>query len=202
MKYAFDCTQLSAANQSQGCDSYNEMVVKADKDITDTFQLSSDVLVCFRPQEDTFFIFSYSVPDDDQYHHSTTVKNKLEADAFLSFSRYKDGVLDDSNSFFGTWTKFVNLSTFPASFRAKNNDGSYGSIDGSEVSYNSEFKNLNNTKTSYNIQIRLSTLRFSETFTAEDAAPAKSAKSPAPAAAPTQSRLGYGGYCAHFRSGT
>lgn len=202
IKYTFDCTQLSAANQSQGCDSYNEMVVKADKDITDTFQLSSDVLVCFRPQEDAFFIVSYSVPTDSEYSHSTTVKNKLEAYAFLSFSRYKDGVLDDSNSFFSTWVKFVNLTAFPASFKAKNKDGSTGSIDSSEVSYNSEFENLNSTKTSYNIQIRLSTLRFSETFTAEDAAPPKPAKSPAPAATPTQSRVSYTGYCAQFKPST
>jgi hypothetical protein len=202
INYTFDCKKLSPANQSQGCDSYNEMVVKADKDITDTFQSSSDVLVCFRPQEDTFLIVSYSVPDDDQYHPSSTVKNKLEAEDFLSFSRYKDGILDDSNSFFGTLVKFVNLTTFPASFRAKNNDGSSGSIDSSEVSYNSEFKNLNNTKTSYNIQIRLSTLRFSETYTAEDAVPPKAAKSPTPAAAPPQSRIGYTGYCAQFKPAT
>lgn len=195
--YTFDCTKLSFANQSQGCESYNEMVVKGDKDITGAFQSSSasDVLVCFRPAEDVFFVISYKVPDDAEYHRANT-PNIFEAVEFLFYSRYKDGVLDTSGLSYGAWTKIPNIAV---SFSAKDKDGSYASINSSEVSYGSSFLNLNNTKTLYTVQIRLSTLRFSETYTFQEAPPPKPAKSPAPPTPPSQNRIEYTGYCAAFK---
>jgi hypothetical protein len=190
-------------NQSEGCDSYNEMVLKADKDIADAFDpsITSDVLVCFRPHEDVFFLISYHVPYEADYRPSTTLKTKLEANTYLAFSRYKDGVLEDSSFSYGSWTKYANLPTILPSFRATSNNGSSASIDSSEVSFNTEFKNLNGTNTSYNIQIRLSTLRFSENYTAQLSAPGKPMKSPPTTATPTESRITYNGYCGHFKPG-
>jgi hypothetical protein len=88
MNYTCDCKKLAPANQSQGCDSYNEMVIKADKDITGLFQFTAttDVLVCFRPAEDVFFIISYRAPRDTEYHPSKT-PSILEAPSFLSYNR-------------------------------------------------------------------------------------------------------------------
>jgi len=194
----FDCTTLPPGSKSQGCQSYNEMVTKGDKDLVNLFNASTpnDVVVCFRPDEDLFFIISYNVPSDTEYRPNAA-KNELQVFSFLSYSRYKDGVLDTAGYSFGKWSKIPNFN-IPATFAGQGKDNA-ASISDSEASYSSTFQNLSNTKTNYSVQVRLSTLRFSESYTFQETLPpTKPGKAPAPAPPPTSNRIGYSGYCAHF----
>jgi hypothetical protein len=186
--YKFDCSTLSYV--SAGCASFNEMVAKMDKDILSTLN-GNEAFVCFRPDEDVFFVISFQVPDDSEY--SPITLGSREAAGVIGYDRFKDGVSEDTDIVFGKWKKLRSTAATPY-FASDPKSQSYAAINDTEVSYHASFQNLQNTKTAYDFQIRRSTLRFSETYTFPAERDPKK-----PASAPTSDRAEYTGYCTEFK---
>lgn len=196
--YVYDCTKLPYV--SAGCPSYNEMIVKGDKDLFGLIN-GSHVFACFKPDEDVFFIASLIEPYPGEYTaRSPASANNLQSTGIFSYARFKNGVQEDANTVTGLWrkTKLLNDATFSASAKDDQNSAHAGAND-SEISYDTSFRSLNNTRTVYALQIRRSTLRFSETYTTSDVSPEnKPGKLPAQPQMKAQAESGASGYCAEF----
>ena len=193
---AFDCTKLPYA--SAGCQSYNEMLTKGDKDLFGLVN-GSHVFACFKPDEDVFFVVSLIEPYASEYTApSRTAADNLQSTGIVSYARFKNGVQEDANTLTGLWRKFkvTNVTTFSAkddqnTTRAAAND--------TEISFDHSFRSSNNTRTVYALQIRRSTLRFSETYTASEIPPAsKPGKTPTQPQTKAPNQIASGGYCAEF----
>src|SRR5947209_17377497 len=83
--YVFECSKLPTP--SPGCKSYNEMVVANDKDLLSWLKENSS-FVCFRPEEDVFFLLGYS---NSSYAEFQQVGSVYEEMATVYYSRYKNG---------------------------------------------------------------------------------------------------------------
>lgn len=195
--YAYDCSKLPY--DSPGCKSYNEMIAKKDKDVLGALSGSGagTVYVCFRrdsfdENHDVFFIASASAPDNLV---PTAPKSSFSSTpGYFSYQRFKDGEEDDQEFLLGKWTKF---GTMDPTFIAQNNPpDTSATADEGQIAYTNSFKNLAGTTTAYNMQIRRSTLRFSESYTFPQMA-AQNRKTAATAASP-QMRSDITGYCADF----
>ena len=193
--YVYDCTKLPYV--SAGCPSYNEMITKGDKDLFGLIN-GSHVFACFKPDEDVFFIASLIEPYPGEYtSRSPASPNNLQSTGIFSYARFKNGVQEDAKILTGLWRKTKLLND--ASFSAKDDQNStHAAASDTEVSYDSFVRSLNNTRTVYALQIRRSTLRFSETYTTSDVPPEnKPSKLPAPPQTKTQTESA-SGYCAEF----
>jgi hypothetical protein len=196
--YAYDCTKLSYS--SAGCQSYNEMVAKGDKDLLGLIN-GSHVFACFKPDEDVFFIVSLVEPYPSEYTaRSRASANELQSTGIFSYARFKNGVQDDANTLTGLW-KEVKL-TRVATFSAKDEQSAtHAAANDTEISYGNSVRSPDNTYTVYALQIRRSTLRFSETYTASEAPPeGKPNKPPTHPQPKPQTRTGSNGYCAEFNA--
>jgi hypothetical protein len=191
--YSFDCAKLSYP--SEGCKSYNEMVAKNDSDVMSSIKSASIAYVCFVPDDDEFLITTFGRPEEASYTPKTMNLNILEASDLFSYSDFKNGVIERADATFGKWTKIKNFSMNP-SFEGKSGSETNVSISDAEVYYETRFQNLNGTTTTYTLQIRRSTLRFSESFKwpqlAEDR---KGTKAPTKAA----DQFTINGYCTEFQ---
>ena len=188
--FSFNCTTLPYL--SEGCTSYNEMVAKQDKDLMGALK-NGTTLVCFRPGEDVFFLISHNRPGDGDFSKSPN-PNTLHAFGFLAYDRYKDGVLDYDAWLIGDWTK-SKLLDVPASFVAADKGTNANAIvTETEIAYSYTFENLSHTKTNYSVQVRESTLRFSETYTFPDLPTPNTPR----AATPSETQANYTGHCAEF----
>jgi len=185
--YSVDCSKFSL---SPGCKSFTELVDSKDKDILD--RLVGDSFVCFRPDEDVFLIASYLKPDESAYLR--TGKYTSEQTGIFFYNRFKEGLTDDYETAYGTWTKNT-VAGEDVRFSAKPPYSAL--IDAGEVSFSYQYKNMRGTNTSYLLQIRKSTKRFVETFDADDLPVSDKNKSATqkPAGA---SRYENTGYCAEF----
>jgi hypothetical protein len=171
------------------------MISSNDTDVIGSLKSSSDAYVCFIPDEDTFFIVSFKEPGETEYVPTST-KGLVEAPQFFSLSKFKDGVEDSSMFLFGKWTKFKALS-FDPTFAAKDDkDQTHAGISDTEVDYDHTYQNLSGTQTTYALQIRRSTLRFSGTYTfPESPDDSKGSKPPTK----SQDRVTENGHCIEFK---
>lgn len=185
--YAYDCSTLSSAYASPGCASYNQSIVKQDKDVMSTLKENDIKLVCFRPGKDFFAIIAYNNP----FILAPDPKNSNVSDAygFGTYSSYKNGVRSSSEVFSGEWSNLKGDRTPTFHGNGVLNPHSRLTVTDAEVDYYTDYRNLKNTTTSYTVQVRLSTLRYGETFSA--------AKSQAKTA--TRTQISYSGYCAEFK---
>jgi len=202
--YLYDCTKLPYA--SAGCQSYNEMLAKGDKDLFGLIN-GSHVFGCFRPEEDVFFIVSLVEPYPSEYTaRSTVTPNNLQSTGIFSYARFKNGVQEDANTLTGLWKKLklMNVATFSAK---DEQNTTHAAASDSEISYDNSVRSPNNTRTVYALQIRRSTLRFSETYTTPDVSPdSKPSKTPTrpqtnvqvQTQTQVQTPIGSSGYCAEF----
>ena len=175
--------------------SFNEMVIKGDKDILSYLDTNNYVYTCFRPAEDVFIILSYHEPFDFQYKKDA---EGLSASGFIKYVRFSEGLVEDFRVSRGTWFKIAADDTDIA-FSAKDATGKTNVvfIDQSQISFDYTYTNTQRNKVMYSYQIRRSTLRFLESFTWEEPAIPKTAKTPAqPASQGTSSNSGY---CAEFK---
>jgi hypothetical protein len=191
---AYDCTKLPYA--SAGCQSYNEMLAKGDKDLLGLIN-GSHAFACFKPDEDVFFVVSLIEPYPSEYTaRSGASPNNLQSTGSFSYARFKNGVQDGANTLTGLWRKFklTNVTTFSAKDEQST---THAAANDTEISFDSSLRGPSNTRTTYALKIRRSTLRFSETYTASDVSPG-SKPSKTPTQPPTKTQVGSGGYCAEF----
>jgi|SRR5580700_7812787 hypothetical protein len=191
--YAFNCTTLQLP--SEGCTSYNEMIVKKDQELMEFIDNMDHVYVCFRPMQDVFLFFAFKTPGEAKYKMGSS--GYLEADGQMVYFRYTDGLLEDSKIGNGKWTKF-SIKGGPVFFTR--GDGEIkSSVSDSEFSVSYTFPNLTHKTTNYSASVRRSTLRFSEEYTFPQTATTskKGAKQEPPPE--TDDRLSYAGYCAQIK---
>jgi hypothetical protein len=193
---AYDCTKLPYA--SAGCQSYDEMLAKEDKDILGLVN-GSHVFACFKPDEDVFFVVSLIEPYPSEYTaRSGTSPNNLQSTGIFSYARFKNGMQEDANTLTGLWRKFkpTNATTFSAK---DDQNTTHAAANDTEISFDHSFRSLNKTRTVYALQIRRSTLRFSETYTASEVPPnSKQSTKPTEPKTKAQAQTGSAGYCAEF----
>ena len=176
------------------------MITAADPDIISATQ-SRTAIACFRDYADKFFIVAYSVPMYDVEFRPTKIEGWLQAYGTAIFSSYADGNSDDYRLVRGSWSKSKDDAIGEAMFESFKGPPQMMQVQitPSEIGLAFQFQNLANTTTSRTIQIRRSTLRYSDTLDAPDTVTPKgkaSAKAPAPPpAAPVTTRTTFSGHC-------
>jgi hypothetical protein len=194
LPWAYDCSHLPY--QSEGCKSYNEMISKGDKDLASALKGDVHAFVCFRPGEDAFVLVSFSDPAESAFTPDSP-KAPPRAYGYLTYVRIKSGVTDDVETPIGRWTRWPEVGP-SAFFSTPNNVNPTATISDTEIDYNHSYKNLAGTTTQYSLQIRRSTLRFTETYTfPEPATPAKSKQPQTATHSENQSTTT--GYCTEFQ---
>jgi hypothetical protein len=181
---------------SQGCKSYDDMIMSRDKELIEFIDNESDMYVCFRPNVDVFFLLGFKKPSESRFKTGNT--GYPEATGQGLYFRYSDGVLDDSKIVNGVWRRFTPKDG-PVFFATPASD-THASINDSELSVAYTFTNLSHKTTEYTVTVRRSTLRFSENYTFPQipVASKKGAKQEPPPE--TDDRLSFNGYCARIKS--
>jgi hypothetical protein len=157
--YGADCSTM----RSPACYSYDEMVVKGDKDLVGSIRSSDNAFVCFREGEDTFLLLTFHIPDKIAFTPSG-IKGYKQSSGVVAYSTYKQGVMDDFRLASGMWLRSDDDSEAPT-FSSYKKDEDQALFSDSEVGFYFKFTNLNHNQTDYALKIRRSTLRFNETFT-------------------------------------
>jgi hypothetical protein len=158
-RFRVDCSMMGTA---PGCKSYNEMVEANDKDILDYLKEGS-ALACFRENEDVFTLIAFDEPGHELYTKDLK-SGLLKTFGLVFYLRFSNGLSDDFRMSPGTWTLSPNSELSAASFDANQGTPVQASVESSEVSVYYSYQNLAKTTTKYGIQIRRSTLRFTETW--------------------------------------
>jgi hypothetical protein len=154
--YTVNCSTVGPS--SEGCTSYNEMVKKKDKDIVDLLGYHTlKSIVCFRPHSDGFFIIQFTRPEYRKYTKSTS--GLYEAPTTLGYSLFQDGQMLDFEAMEGMWTT-TDVKTDPPMFKA----GEMVHMNENEVFMIRSYKNEVSLPVEQLLRIRLSTLRFVESF--------------------------------------
>jgi hypothetical protein len=183
-----DCQKVKAI---QSCQSFNEMVASHDKDLTDLFKGAG--VVCFRPDEDVFFLITF---DDGPILDETKKPPSTFGAAF--YQGYQSETSDNSKAVYGKWTKPFGALLFTSTSPGNVNT----TIDDSEIFFAFEYKNIGQGITNYSVQVRRSTLRFLETFEwtlPKDNKPAKTApKAPSIKPEMETKKITNSGYCNAF----
>jgi hypothetical protein len=147
-----DC---SGDRNTQSCQSYNELIRSDDKHLREI--LSTNSYVCFRPEEDVFLVIAFHQP----------LPNESYGD-MIAYERFKNGLSDDFQLAYGTWKRDANglpalNDSKPPADKAALVSGS-ALITNDQLRFDYSFKNLAANTTDYSIELRRSTLRFSEHF--------------------------------------
>lgn len=162
-----ECTGVLA---SPGCRSFAELLRARDKEIVSYIAPGNVFIACFRKESDVFFAISF--PADKELVYGEETNHAQKAPAYVSYDRYKDGVSEDEQYFFGNFTRYSHSSlgiTPSFSSDKDESDKTRGAfVTDSEISISYSYDNANGGKTNYSAQIRKSTLRFVETFRAGD----------------------------------
>lgn len=153
-----DC--LKMGESPLGCDSFIEMLEKGDSAIVERVRPNHyrQTLVCFRPHEDTFLLISYT----------NRAFSPATGDGFVDYDKYENGVRTGFHTCTGKWRKDDKWSFL----------GVRCWVDDSEITLSYSFENLARSKTNYEIKIRRSTLRFTETFEGDSRAILSTPKRP------------------------
>jgi hypothetical protein len=186
-----DCNTVHAL---KSCASFNEMITQKDDSILK--RLASQVaFVCFRPQEEVFFIISYNPPlfADEK---SKTIQRQ---NGLVTYEIFKDGSADSSHLVFGEWQRDPSGAIyFGKGPKVAGTDSVR--VSDSEVSFSFDFENLAHRKTTYSAHIKRSNKRFSETYAWDIPKERKTkAGSTSPRPSDTESgRHNNSGYCAVY----
>ena len=193
-EYLYDCSKLSYG--SPGCKSFNEMIENKDATILSNLKSPNHAFVCFVPYEDQFITLSFQVPPDGTFLASKTSPGLLVTLGTTLFYRFENGVQHSSDILFGEWRKTKSFSGPPVFVSEDSTSRTSAYISYEELSYSQQFENLAGTKTIYTLQIRRSTLRFTETF---DFPEIPSATKGGNTTTKAIERSTHSGYCAEFK---
>lgn len=163
-----DCKAVESAS---ACKSFNEMLQSGDEHIKDALDNPRhESYVCFRSDDDIFFLVSFWKPDKDAWLPSKKDSLALTQETKLLFIQYRDGVDDASGIAHFVWQKPSDDGDVTG---ASQGDASVNSgkvqadVGAAEISLSYSFTNSANSVTEDTIQIRRSTKRFVETFAAK-----------------------------------
>jgi hypothetical protein len=163
------------------------MIAKNDKDILSSLDQAHPGYVCFRPEKDIFILVYSRPPYDFQFRNVPGAPTVVQADGDVYYERYEDGLQDDFKSTSGTWRKAPSAPELGMHFvhspSSKNSDAT---LTDAQVSFSFTFENVQHNTTSYEIEIRRSTLRFLEQYSYDDPKTKQ------------QVRGSYTGHCAEF----
>lgn len=168
------------AEYNRACASYAELVAAKDSAIVDLTDSGSVSFVCFRPNEDSFFIFllggplawSKTVVDD------TTGTRKPTLDATASslggVTEFVEGISDNRTMplslFWGDWIHPFNpLFKATQINRRKVGVDESVTVDEGQISADVTYSNRENKPIKYRLRVQRSTRRFSEEYTTEGA---------------------------------
>jgi hypothetical protein len=104
-------------------------------------------------------------------------KYVAEGATLVFYSRFKNGVADESRFVSGSWKK-ITFGEPDHSFHTQKDSAATVSITSTEILVAYDYENLNGTKTTYALAIRRSTKRFPELFEAPDSDAAKDKNKP------------------------
>jgi hypothetical protein len=158
----------SDAETAKACSSFKQLLDAQDKDILKNLYFPSSY-VCFRPKDDAFLIFHIGAPGPKLWKKWEKVDvGPVETQSgFPALTEFREGVFYHEAIGMGDWTRYNNLDTLPTfTLRPNggNTDGMAIVIGETEISVTYPFKNRNDETTQYELTIRRSTGRFSETF--------------------------------------
>lgn len=178
-KFTIDCASFAS---SPGCKSYDEMLEGKDQDVLAVLQ-GGNTLVCFNETADKFVLIYFAKPPETEY--VKTANNMFPSTSgFVSYASFSQGLRDTSHISFGKWRRIL-LET---DFESDPNSNVRASVDDAEIAFSYSFTNLSETKTNYSIQIRRSTLRFTENYQFPQTSKQKG-----------QDRVTETGHCAEFK---
>ena len=148
---------------SAGCASFNGMIDAHDTAILNAINADSTAArVCFVDEEDDFFIVSFTLPREVLWR-KTKDGQAFKNTGVVTYSRYKQGVSDDS--FFGirTWTRYGEDGDLFAERKSSNGTPEFF-LTPDEISLTRKWTNKVNTTTTFQLTIRTATGRYKETY--------------------------------------
>lgn len=159
---ALDCREQWSDLDS--CKSFAELVQNKDKDLLNTLKPGENTFVCFRPEEDAFFIIDWEILS--AFRKTSAVEHR--AAGMTQYDLYRNGALADSRAWIGYWTRSPLESDDNARISVKNAKNGNFYADASEVNVSFSFENRIGTTTKYSVSVRRSTGRYTETISAPD----------------------------------
>jgi len=138
------------------------MLRKGDKDVLGSLR-GYDAYICFKETEDAFAIISLEPPDAVQFM-TTKHQGRLEKPGVVFLNGYKNGVGEQTQMWFGKWSKAPLAASADASFTTLSGSSHAAYITNSEITLSFTYTNQAKSQTDNTIQVRRSTLRFVESY--------------------------------------
>lgn len=163
------CTDKAALT---ACRSFQDALADEGAKLVDALKRRDHVLVCFRPEEDVFLLFSYDSPSPNLQKQEDSPRS--EEAGSVDLINFRNGFAGGESVFFvGQWTspkqgkqgfRFSGQSLLPG-------DDARVSIDKASITVSHAFKvHFDGPITHYALSIEISSRRFVETFTDPGAA--------------------------------
>ena len=150
------------------CKSYNQMVSSKDRDLLSI--LSGHAYVCFRQDENTFFVISFDQPSKDRFV-PTSVPGKSQATGVVRYHRFKNGMSDDFRVVAGDWEKTAAGDNQQIRFASSSGgktpasaDETTAAVSQDEIRIGYSFENKEKTKVDYVLRVQRPTLGFIEDY--------------------------------------
>jgi hypothetical protein len=170
-KFAADC---SGNLNLPSCKSYNASLAAKNKDLMP--MLAGHTFVCFRREEDTFFVVAFDQPSPEQLAPAKG-GDESQATGTVKYHRFKDSKSDDLRVITGNWQRVASGKSDQIKFAqavGKNPptsaDDATAAIDTNEISVGYSFLNAQKVKLNYALQLHRSPLGFVENYEWTDAA--------------------------------
>jgi hypothetical protein len=162
--FTADC---SGNRNLPSCKSYNQMISSKDRDLSSI--LSGHAYVCFRHDENTFFVISFDEPSKDMFV-PTSVPGKSQITGVVKYHRFKDSASDDFRVTAGDWEKTAIGDSKEISFASSSNkapgseEQTAAAVNENEIRIGYSFQNREETKVDCELRLRRSTLNFVENY--------------------------------------
>ena len=167
------------------------MFIARDRDLLESFDYD-EAYVCFPEYFDEFFVIAFSEPLPRDFHPTAKdAKGTPTLPGYIVFKSYRNDVSDEVKSIIGNWQKW---SGDAIAFQGVNKKASATVLD-SEVSVDISFGNVAGGTTDHSIQVRRSTLRFTDKMQWDN--PSKTPKSQ-----PDKGSTSQSGHCKLFSKPT
>jgi hypothetical protein len=154
IRQLFRCPESGAL----GCRDFKDLLDHGDPDIAEYFYAHDDTThtyACYRSEEESFLILQYSHMFGD-----------FGTFSFEEFENQQSSRNEIGEIKWHGENGFITESEFTIKPGVK--PQRLGSIDLSSLAYNTHYPNRQNTTTQYNLSVRWSTGRFTETYSAKD----------------------------------
>ena len=144
------------------------MLSSKDREVLSMF--SGHTYVCFRQDEDTFFVISFEQPSEDRFR-KMRVPGTPQTTGLVRYHRYKNRMSDDFRAVAGDWEKIaigdskrIRFASSSGDKASPSTEQTTASVDENEILIGYSFQNREKSTVDYQLQVQRSTLGFVEDY--------------------------------------